>query len=128
MKPRLHNNITETNSTHNEAKFVVAGRFIRTLMKKIYKCMTSISKILNINKLGAIIEKYNNTHHRIIKMKPAVAKLKTCANFDKENDYQDHQFKVGDYVRISKYKDIFSKVYILNRFQEVLEFFTKTSF
>ena len=44
LKPFLQNNNTEMYSTHNEEKFVVAERFIRTLKNKIYKCMTSISK------------------------------------------------------------------------------------
>ena len=60
-------------------------------------------------------------------MKPVVAKLKTCINFDKENDYKDPQFKVGDYVRISKYKNIFAKGYILNWFLEVFFYFFKKS-
>ena len=57
-------------SIHNEGKSVVAERFIRTLKKKIYKYMTSISKNVYIDKLDDIANKYNNTYHRIIKMKP----------------------------------------------------------
>ena len=57
--------------THNEGKSVVAERFIETLKKKIYKYMTSISKILNIDKLDDIVNKYNITYHRTIKMQPA---------------------------------------------------------
>ena len=57
-------------SIHNEEKSVVAERFIRTLKKKIYKCMTSLSKNAYINKLDDIVNEYNNAYHRIIKMKP----------------------------------------------------------
>ena len=57
-------------STHNEGKSVVAERFIRTLKNKIYKYMTSISNIGYINRLDEILNKYNNTYHRTIKMKP----------------------------------------------------------
>ena len=60
--------------THNEGKSVVAERFIETLKKKIYKYMTSISKILNIDKLDDIVNKYNITYHRTIKMQPAKGK------------------------------------------------------
>ena len=55
---------------NHEAKSVIAERFIRTLKNKIYKHMTSISKNVYIDKLDNIVNEYNNTHHRTIKMKP----------------------------------------------------------
>ena len=55
---------------HNEGKSVVAERFIKTLKNKIYKYMTSISKNLYIDKLDDIVNKYNNTYHGTVKMKP----------------------------------------------------------
>ena len=55
-------------STHNEGKSVVAERFIRTLENYIYKYMTSISKNVYINKLKDVVNEYNNTYHRNIKM------------------------------------------------------------
>ena len=61
-------------STHNDGKSVVAERFIRTLKNKIYKFMTSISKNIYIDILDDIINKYNNTYHRTIKMKPVDVK------------------------------------------------------
>ena len=57
-------------STYNEGKSVVAERFIRTLKNKIFKYMTAISKNVYIDILDDIVNKYNNTVHRIIKMKP----------------------------------------------------------
>ena len=54
---------------YSEGKSVVAERFIRTLKTKIYKYMTSVSKNGYINKLDGIVDEYNNTYHRIIKMK-----------------------------------------------------------
>ena len=53
-------------STHNEWKFVVVERFIRTLKKKIYKYMTSVSKNVYIDKLDDIVNKYNNTYHSTV--------------------------------------------------------------
>ena len=52
---------------HNEGKSVVAERFIRILMTKIYRYMTSISKNVYIDKLDDLVNEYNNTCHRIIK-------------------------------------------------------------
>ena len=71
-------------STYNEGKSIVAERFIRTLKKKIYKYMTSISKNVYIGKLDDIVNEYNNTYHRTITMKPIDAKDITCINDDKE--------------------------------------------
>ena len=63
------NNI-EMYSTYNEWKSVVAERFIRTLKNKIFKHMTAISKNVYFDVLDDIVNKYNNTVHRSIKMKP----------------------------------------------------------
>ena len=102
-------------SIHNEGKSLVAERFIRTLKNKTYKCMTSILKNVYIDKLDDIVGEYNNTYHRTIKMKPVDVKDNTHIYFEKEvNNNKDPKFKVGDYVRISKYKNIFSKGYMPN--------------
>ena len=70
MKSWLQDNDIEIYSTHNEGKSVVAERFTRTLKTKSYKHMTSISKNVYIDKLDDIVNKYNNAHHRTIKMNP----------------------------------------------------------
>ena len=58
-------------STYNEGKSVVAERFIRTLKNKIFKHMTAISKNVYFDVLDDVVNKYNNTVHRTIKMKPS---------------------------------------------------------
>ena len=57
-------------STFNEGKSVVAERFIRTLKNKISKHMTAISKHVYFDVLNDVVNKYNNTIHKTIKMKP----------------------------------------------------------
>ena len=69
FKDFLKINNIEMYSTFNEGKSVVAERFIRTLKNKIYKHMTAISKNVYFNVLEDIVNKYNNTVHRTIKMK-----------------------------------------------------------
>ena len=64
-------------SKHNEGKYVIAERFIRTLKNRIYEYMTSVSKIVYIDKLYDIVNKYNNIYHRTIKMKPVDVKSNT---------------------------------------------------
>ena len=106
-------------STHNEGKSVVAERFIRRIKNKIYKYMTSMSKNVCIDKLDDIVHKYNNKKHKTIKMKPIDVKGNTFIDFGKEVNYNDPKFKVGDHVRISKYKNIFAKGYTPNWSEEI---------
>ena len=106
-------------STHNERKSVAAERFIRMLKSKTYKYMTSISKNVYIDKLDDIVNEYNNTYHTAIKMKPIDVKDNTYINTDKKINNKDPKFEVGDCVRISKYKNIFTKGYTPDWSEEV---------
>ena len=119
-------------SIHNEGKSVVAERFIRTLKTKIYKYMTSISKNVYIDKLDDIVNKYNNTYHSTIKMKPVDVKSNTYINSSKEINDKDIKFKIGDIVRVTKYKNISAKDYVhghmllvILKAKKLLERFTK---
>ena len=98
----LKDNDIDMNSIYNEEKSVVAERFIRTLMTKIYKYMTSVSKNVYIDKLDDIVGEYNNTYHKTIKMKPVDVKDNTYIDYQKEINDKDPKFRVGDHVRISK--------------------------
>ena len=119
FKKWLKDNDIEMYSIHNEGKSVVAERFIRTLKNKIHKYMTSISKNVYIDKLGDIVDEDNNTYHTSIKMKPVDVKDNTYINFEKEVNDKDPKFKIGDYVRISKYRNIFAKGYMPNWSKEI---------
>ena len=52
-------------------------------------------------------------------MKPVEVKSNTYIDSSKQINYKDPKFKVGDIVRISKYKDIFAKRYIPNCSEEI---------
>ena len=81
--------------------------------------MTVIAKNLYIDKLDDIVNEYNNTYHRTIKMKPVDVKDNTYIDFETEVNDKNPKFKAGDYVRISKYKNIFVKGYTPNWSEEV---------
>ena len=66
--------------------------------------MTSVSKSVYIDRLGDIVNKYNNTYHRTIKMKPVDVKPNTYIDSSKETNDKNPKFKIGDNVRMSKYK------------------------
>ena len=84
FKKWLKDNDIEMYSIHNEGKSIVAERFIRTLMTKNCKYMTSVSKNLYIDKLNDIVNEYNNTYHSTIKIKPVDVKDNTCIDLKKK--------------------------------------------
>ena len=81
--------------------------------------MTSISKIVYINKLDDIVNEYNNRYHKTIKIKPVDVKNNTHFDSNEEVYDKDPKFKVGDHVRISKCKNISAKGYTPNWSEEV---------
>ena len=120
----LKDNDIEMYSIHKERKSVVAERFIRTLKTKIYKYMTSISKNVYVDKLDDMVNEYNNTYHRTIKIKLVDVKDNTYIDSmelhsTELHSNKDPKFKVGDHVRIPKYKNIFAKGYTPNWSEEV---------
>ena len=106
-------------STHNEGKSVVTERFIRTLKNKSYKYMTAISTNVYIDKLDDIVKKYNNKYHGAIKMKPVDLKWRIYIHSNKKINDKDPKFKIGNIVRISRYKNAFAKGYAPIWSQEV---------
>ena len=65
---------------------------------------------MHVDKLDYITNKYNNTYHSTIKIEPSSSK---------ESNNKDSKFKIGDIVRISKYKNIFAKDYVPNWSEEI---------
>ena len=119
FKDFLKINNIEMCSTYNEGKSVVAERFNRNLKIKIFKHMTDFSKIIYFDVLDDIVNKYNNTVHRTIKMKPIDVTGDSYVEYDENPNKKDPKFKVGDHVRNSKYGNIFAKGYTPNWSEEV---------
>ena len=69
--------------------------------------------------LDDIVDKYNNTVHRSIKMKPIDTTSDSYPEYNEDSNVTKPKFKVGDHVRISKYKNIFAKGYTQNWSEEV---------
>ena len=81
--------------------------------------MTTISKNVYNDVLHDIVNKYNNTVHRTIKMKPIDVTGDSYVECNKDFNKKGPKFKVGDRVRLSKYKNIFVKGYVPNWSEEV---------
>ena len=96
-------------STYNEGKSVVA---------ELYKHMSATGKNMYYDVLDDVVNKYNNTKHSTIKMKPIDVKDNKRVYIDEHNE-KDSRFKVGDRVRISKFKNIFAKGYTPNWSTEI---------
>ena len=101
-------------STYNEGKYVVAERSIRMLKNKIFKHMTAVSKNVYVDVLDDVVNKYNNTVHRSMRMTPIDVTSDSHAEYNENSNETKPKFQVGDYIRISKYKNIFTKGYTQN--------------
>ena len=106
-------------STFNEGKSVVAERFIRTLKNKLYKHMTATGKNVYYDVLDDVVNEYNNTNHNSVKMKPKDVKNDIKRVYIDEHNERDSGFKVGDRVRIIKFKNIFAEGYTPNWSTEI---------
>ena len=105
-------------STYNEGKSVVAERFIRTLKNTLHKNMTATGKNVCYDVLDDVVNKYNNTKHSTIKMKPIDVGDNKRVYIDEHNK-KSARFNVGDRVRISKFKNRFAKGYTPNWSSEI---------
>ena len=82
FKKWLEDNDIKMYSTYNEGKSAVAERFIKTLKNKIYKHMTAVSKNVYFEVLDDIVDEYNNTYHRTIKMRPIDVKSDSFVEYN----------------------------------------------
>ena len=71
--------------------------------------MTSVSKNVYIDKLDNIVNEYNNTYHKTIKMKPVDVKDNTNIDLGKDVNDKNPKFQVGNHVRILKHKNSFTE-------------------
>lgn len=114
-------------STENEEKSSVVERWNRTIKSKMWKQFTIQGNTRCLDILPKILKQYNNTRHSSIKMTPVEASKKKNEETvyfnlygDMEISKQKPKFKVGDKVRISKYKrDVFDKGYTPNWTEEL---------
>ena len=119
----LNDNGVDMYSTHNEPKATIAERFIRTLREKIETNFTLTQSTVWHDILPELIREYNTSKHRIIKMTPEDASRPE--NYDKvftfkhTKDESPPSFKVGDKVRISVHKSLFTKGATANWSEEI---------
>ena len=107
FKDFLKINNIEMYSAYNEGKSVVAERFIRTLKNKIFKHMTAISKNVYFDVLDDIVNKYNNTVHRTIKMKPVDVTSDSYAEYNEDSNVTKPKLKLAIMLGFQNKKHFF---------------------
>ena len=122
FKKWLNDNNIEMYSTFNEGKAVVIERFNRTLKNKMFKYFTANGTYRYIDILSSLINEYNNKKHSSTKLSPnelyygkklSDQKSDEIFTSDKKNNKKlpiSYDFKIGDKVRISKFKKNLKKV------------------
>ena len=127
LKDYLTKNNVEWFSTFSDKKAAVVERFNRTLKTKMWKYFTEKETQRWVNILSDLVHSYNNARHSAIGMTPTEA-IKAENESDVwyslygaflAHDFEVPKFKIGDSVRISKYKSIFSKGYLPNYTEEI---------
>ena len=109
---------------NSEMKASVVERFNRTLKEKMFRYFTATDANRYIDILQDLVAAYNNTYHRSIKTTPNSVtetnedKIRNVLYKDETNELLNFKFRVGDYVRMSKYKSVFQKGYTKNWTEE----------
>lgn len=114
-------------STYSVKKAAIVERVIRTLKGHLYKLFSLCGQYQWINKnLKNVVQSYNNTVHRITKFKPIDVdkRNQTTVKYNiiksqNNNITKKNKYRVGDHVRISKYKGEFYKGYTPNWSTEI---------
>ena len=120
-----NNNIKWYHTFNRDIKCSICERYNRTILNKIYKNFTLNDNTIWINDLDKLVNKYNNSYHRSIKMKPINASKKSNENIIRTNLYnfkitnKKPKFSIGDKVRVSLLKITFENSYTSNYSQEI---------
>lgn len=116
-------------STYSEIKASIVERFNRTLKERMWRAFTARGNYRWLEILPKLVSQYNNTLHRTIGMKPCDVKKKhvkdilTRVRGKHKNTVKQTKFSVGDSVRISKNKRVFTKGYLPNWTNEVFKIY-----
>lgn len=126
MKKMLEKRKIHLYSTFTTKKAAIVERFNRTLKNRMWKEFSYRGTYKWIDILQSLVDDYNNTKHRTIKMKPDDVNvtnerflLNTVYDYALPSRSSKAKFKCGDLVRLSKYKHIFSKGYTPNWTTEI---------
>ena len=113
--------------TYSKHKAAVAERMVRTLKTRLYRFFTENNSLNWTKHLQDVVNDYNNTKHRTIKMAPSkvtrnnAGRVKKIIEKGRKKRKVIQRFRVGDLVRISQYKKVFDKAYKQNWSEELFK-------
>lgn len=101
-------------SVYSTKKACIVERFNRTLKNIMYKYFSLHGSYKWLDALPNLVNHYNNKYHRTIKMKPIQVNAKNASqvlseSFNHIKLVGKQKFHVGDHVRISKFRNVFSR-------------------
>ena len=120
-----NNSIKWYHTFNRDIKCSICERYNKTILNRIYKNFTLNNNTIWINDLDKLVNEYNNTYHRSIKMKPIDASKKSNQDIVRNNLYnfkytiKKPKFSIDDRVRVSLLKNTFEKSYTSNWSQEI---------
>lgn len=127
MKKLLEKHKINHYSVYSHLKASIVERFNRTIKNAMWKEFSMNGSYRWINIIHTLCNDYNNSFHRTIKMKPVEVNksnesklLREVYKIDEPNIVKT-KFHVGQYVRISKYKHVFEKMYTPNWTTEIFK-------
>ena len=115
-------------STENEEKSSMVERFNRTIKQKMWKMLSANNNTVYFEKIDELLKNYNSSFHRSVHMTPSEASDVKNTKHVFANLYSDEiykqvekpKFRIGDRVRISKYKrKFFDKGFTPNWTEEI---------
>jgi len=129
LKELLTEKDIEWFSSYSHRKAALVERYNKNLQARMYKYFTAKETDKWVEILPDLVNGYNNTFHSSIGMKPIDARKEENEGTVWYNLYGSHllhdfgrpNYKIGDGVRISKYKTIFDKGYLPNFTEEVFK-------
>ena len=120
-----NNDIKWYHTYNRDINCSICERYNRTILNKIYKNFTLNNNTIWINDLDKLVNEYNNSYHRSIKMKPINASIKLNEDTFRNNLYnfkitnKKPKFSIGDRERVSLLKNAFEKSYTSNYSEEI---------
>ena len=135
-----HHNI-QLFTTQSDKKASIVERFNRTMKGRTYKYFTAKNTYRYVDVLQSLVDGYNNTYHRSIKMKPnsvrkrhqiiirqrLYGKLKSPTKLRTQRK-KSYKYMIGDLVRIIKQRLTFARGYLPNWSEEIFIVYNRKNF
>ena len=123
----LRKNKVDFFTTDSEKKASIVERFNRTLKNRMFKYFSKVNSYRYVDVLQALVDGYNGTYHRSIKMQPKkvrhihqpLIRQRLYGEKTAKRQRKNYKYNIGDWVRISKQRVTFAKGYLPGWSEEI---------